>query len=643
MRAFIDFPACAPPDHASPGATRWQARFENPLQVLTAWQLDDVPALLQQVQAQARAGRWCVGELCYEAAGAFDPALVTQRPRPAWPLARFAVFDRMDAGPWPQQPSQPPPPTPFVASQDAPRPTMGEWLIGTPYVDYAARVERARQAMADGECYQVNLTEALQADWPLAEVRDIAAWFERLRHAQPGGYQAWLDWEDQQVLSLSPELFFDWRPDGARGLLTCQPMKGTTSRHADAQRDAQACADLRGSAKEQAENVMIVDLLRNDMGRVAEPGSVQVSALFAVQALPTVWQMTSTVTARTRPGVGLPELFAALFPCGSVTGAPKARAMHWIAALEQAPRGVYCGAVGVVRPGGAATFNVPIRTVTLQRERASPPRSRSSLPPASAPQGVRDTWQGHCGVGGAITFYADARSEWRELAAKTRFMARAAGSFELLETLRLQDGRYTLLPQHLSRMATSAVYFGFVWRPQAVHAALHALLSGREHGSYRVRLTCTSAGLPTARAFALRPPVEPVCFNLSELALESMGRDHEFVVHKTTRRQHYDIRLRNAPGVWDTLLQNERGELTEFTRGNLALRLAGRWLTPALHCGLLPGTYRADLLARGEIIEAVLTVADLRRAEAVAFFNSVRGFLPATMQSSDAESVAHAG
>ena len=190
---------------------------------------------------------------------------------------------------------------------------MGEWRLGRSYADYAARVERARQAMADGECYQVNLTEALQADWPQAEVRDIAAWFERLRAAQPGGYQAWLDWGEQQVLSLSPELFFDWRPDGAQGLLTCQPMKGTASRHADPQRDAQASADLRGSAKEQAENVMIVDLLRNDMGRVAEPGSVQVSGLFEVQALPTVWQMTSTVTARTRPGVGLPELFAALF------------------------------------------------------------------------------------------------------------------------------------------------------------------------------------------------------------------------------------------------------------------------------------------------------------------------------------------
>jgi para-aminobenzoate synthetase / 4-amino-4-deoxychorismate lyase len=620
LRAFIDFPDPSPPHAAGPQAARWQARFEDPLQVLTAWQLDEVSALLQQVQAQARAGRWCVGELCYEAAGAFDSTLVTQRPRPAWPLARFAVFDRMDAGPWPQQPSQPRPPTPFVASQDAPRTTMGEWRLGKCYADYAESVQRARQAMLEGECYQVNLTEALNMDWPRAEARDIAAWFERLRAAQPGGYQAWLDWGEQQVLSLSPELFFDWRPDGAQGVLTCQPMKGTASRHADAQRDAQASADLRGSAKEQAENVMIVDLLRNDMGRVAEPGSVQVSGLFAVQALPTVWQMTSTVTARTRPGVGLPELFAALFPCGSVTGAPKARAMHWIRELEPKPRGVYCGAVGLVRPGGAATFNVPIRTVALERDRVASERM-------AAPR-----WRARYGVGSAITFYAEPGAEWRELAAKTRFLQRAGSGFELLETLRLEDGVYWLLDRHLARMASSAAYFGFDWQPHEVLAALQAVVTGRARGVYRVRLTCSAAGQPAVQVFDLLPTSEPVLFNLSERPLESSGLEHEFVLHKTTRRQHYDTRLVAAPGVFDTLLHNERGELTEFTRGNVALRLGGRWLTPALHCGLLPGTYRAELLARGEIAEAVLTLTDLHQAQAIAFFNSLRGWLGAQWQ-----------
>lgn len=611
MRAFIDFPGGVPGASVGAASARWQARFQDPVQVLTAWQLRDVSSVLRQVQQHAEAGRWCVGEVAYEAAGAFDSALVTKQPRPAWPLARFAVFDRMHAG------SPPRSSAPDVASQDTARSTIGEWLAGTCYADYAARVERARQAMADGECYQVNLTEVLQADWPLAQGDDIERWFERLRVAQPGGYQAWLDWGDQQVLSLSPELFFDWRPDGAHGQLTCQPMKGTAPRHADPELDAQACAQLRASPKEQAENVMIVDLLRNDMGRLAEPGSVQVSKLFDVQALPTVWQMTSTVTARTRAGVGLPELFAALFPCGSVTGAPKARAMHWIAELELGARGVYCGAVGVVRPGGAATFNVPIRTIALERAPAPPER-------AAAP-----AWSARYGVGSAITFYAEPQAEWQELAAKTRFLHRAGADFDLLETLRLEDGRYGLLARHLSRMASSAAYFGFDWQPAAVRACLNALLPGRERGVYRVRLTYSAAGQPSAQVFELVPTPEPVVFNVSDCPLATQGPEHEFVVHKTTRRQHYDVRLRPAPGVFDTLLRNERGELTEFTRGNVALKLDGRWLTPALHCGLLPGTLRADLLARDELSEAVLTLDDLRRAQAVAFFNGLRGWLSA--------------
>lgn len=618
MRALIDFPAKPPvgADLTPPG--RWQAHFAEPRAVLTAWHLEEVPGVLQQVQAQARAGRWCVGELAYEAAPAFDAALLTHRARPGWPLARFAVFERVL--PWPQSAmndSERPP-------QRAPTEPAAPWRFGRNRQDYAARVERARQAMAAGECYQVNLTEALQARLEGFDAAEVVAWFARLRRAQPGGYQAWLDWGEQQVLSLSPELFFDWQPDGAEGLLTCQPMKGTASRHADPLQDAQARQDLLESEKERAENVMIVDLLRNDMGRVAQPGSVRVSRLFEVQALPTVWQMTSTITARTRSAVGLPELFSALFPCGSVTGAPKTRAMHWIRALESGPRGVYCGAVGVVRPGGAATFNVPIRTVTLERE----PERDPAAPRVSGPR----PWRAHYGVGSAITFYAEPQAEWQELAAKSRFLERAMGDFELLETLRLQDGQYDLLAQHLARMGSSAAYFGFVWRAGAAQACLTELARAHPLGNYRVRLTWSADGQARAQAFELESLLEPVLFNLSDMPLETLGREHEFVVHKTTRRAHYTARLRPAPGVFDTLLVNERGELTEFTRGNVALKIDGQWLTPALQCGLLAGTLRAELMASGQITEAVLGVADLQRAQEVAFFNSVRGWLRAQLQ-----------
>lgn len=605
LRAFIDFPNGLAVDTGNAPQSRWQAQFANPLTVLTAWHADEVLGVLEQVQVHALAGRWCVGELAYEAAGAFDAALLAHSVRVGWPLARFAVFDQ--ALPWCEDALAP--------GDGSVTPGATPWQFATTEPAYANRVERARQAMAAGECYQINLTEAMRTEVTGADTQAVAQWFVRLRRAQPEGYLAWLDWGDQQVLSLSPELFFDWRPQGAQGVLTCQPMKGTASRHADPLLDAQARQHLQHSDKERAENVMIVDLLRNDMGRVAEPGSVQVTRLFEVQALPTVWQMTSTITATTRTEVGLPQVFGALFPCGSVTGAPKARAMHWIKALESGPRGVYCGAVGVVRPGGGATFNVPIRTITLER--------------AQAESAAVNAWRAHYGVGSAITFYAEPQAEWQELAAKTRFLERATSDFELLETLRLQDGQYTLLQAHLNRMGHSAATFGFEWCAKAALECLEAVASRHPRGVYRVRLNWSCAGQPQAQAFDLAPSQEPVLFNLADTPLESEGRELEFVMHKTTRRQHYDERLKPEPGVFDTLLFNERGEVTEFTRGNVALKMAGVWLTPSLACGLLAGTYRAELLASGKVTQAVLVASDLQRAEAVAFFNSVRGWLTA--------------
>jgi para-aminobenzoate synthetase/4-amino-4-deoxychorismate lyase len=585
LRAFIDFPE----SEDAPG--RWRARFADPTEVLTAWDPGEVKAVLRGAQAHAEAGRWCLGAVAYEAARVFDATLPTHAPLPGWPLARFAVFDR--ALPWPEIGER------HSASRCTP------WSFSMPRELYGRRVERAREAMAAGECYQVNLTGALEAEfWG-----DVAQWMARMRAAQPGGYLLWLDWGEQQILSASPELFFDWRPEPAGGRLVCRPMKGTAPRHADAALDEQARRQLLESAKERAENVMIVDLLRNDLGRIAQPGSVQVPKLFELQALPTVWQMTSTVTARTRPGTGLSDVFGALFPCGSVTGAPKVRAMHWIRELEDGPRGIYCGAAGVLRPGGAATFNVPIRTTTLEATDGKP------------------SWSARYGVGSGVTFCANVQAEWQELTAKARLLERSTQAFDLLETLRLENGCYWLAEAHLARMARSAAYFGFRWDRAEVWGLLQKLAQRHPTGIHRVRLTLAPSGRADAQAIAMEPSAEPVLFALAGQALDTQAADHEFVVHKTTRRDHYESRLRGESGLFDTLLFNERGELTEFTRGNVALRIAGKWFTPSLHCGLLAGTLRADLLARGLIAEAVLVPADLERAEEVAFFNSVRGWL----------------
>lgn len=595
---------------------RWRVQFADPVEVFSAWHVNDVVSVLKQVQAHSRAGHWCVGEVVYEAASAFDAALTTHRAQPGWPLARFAAFDK--ALPWPEAGKS-------VGNNEMDDFGCADWSFSMSRGDYEERFERARKAIAAGECYQINLTGALWSHFS----GNLAQWVGHLQKAQPEAYVSWLDWGDQQVLSLSPELFFDWRPDATGGQLICKPMKGTAPRHADQVCDQLAYRHLLDSEKERAENIMIVDLLRSDMGRIAQLGTVRVRDMFTVQALPTVWQMTSTVTADTLPNTGLAEVFGALFPCGSVTGAPKARAMQWIRELESEPRGIYCGAVGVVRPCGAATFNVPIRTLMLERE-------KQACKPA------HESWIARYGVGSGVTFYAEAEAEWRELAAKSRLLWRSSRRFDLLETLRLENGQYWLLEEHLARLAGSAAYFGFPWNSIEAEMLLRALANEHAAGIFRTRLTLSEYGQVRVHASPLPPTAEPVLFALSSLPLETGAGYYEFLMHKTTRREHYETRLRTGVDLFDTLLINERGELTEFTRGNVALKIGGRWLTPALRCGLLAGTYRTHLLASGDVTEAVLKTDDLQRAEEIAFFNSVRGWLRAQYQSTSVGSVSDA-
>ena len=623
VRAFIDFP----PDNAK--GQRLRARFESPLALLTAWLPEQVLPLLAELEKHAAQGHWCLGALAYEAASAFDAKLISHPARPGWPLAQFAVFDT--ALPWPAG---------DASSQSMDAEANPAWQFSMTERDYASKVESARQAMAAGDCYQINLTGRLEADFS----GDVADWMARLQAAQPDGYALWLDWGDRQFLSASPELFFDWRPDtssnaaktAATGYLSCKPMKGTAPRNADPLQDAAAKQTLADSAKERAENVMIVDLLRSDMGRIAVAGSVQVEQLFEIQALPTVWQMTSTITARTRPATTLIDIFSALFPCGSITGAPKASAMQWITRLEDGARGVYCGAAGVIKPGGAATFNVPIRSVMLEKNphqlQSEQQNSLKNSPQKSAQDTAKSSelntaWQAVYGVGSGITFYANAKDEWIELAHKSRLLERSTQAFDVLETLRLEDGNYWLLELHLARMAQSASYFGYRWDKLEVTAALQALAQKHNAGCWRVRLCTSRSGAISLAAFALEVTPEPVFFKINLDALDTRSSNAEFVQHKTTRRQHYDQRL--LPDCFDTLLLNERGEFTEFTRGCLALRIDGEWLTPALQSGLLPSTYRTYLIAEKRISQAVLTPADLQRADGVAFFNSVRGWLAA--------------
>ena len=564
-------------------APRLRHAFAEPSRVLVAHCAAEVRPVLDEVEALSRAGRWCVGYLRYEAAVAFDRAFATHAAD--GPLAWFGVHD--EALPWPD------------ALHDE-APTV-DWQHSLSREAFDRHIEAIHRAIAQGDLYQLNCTAPLHARFD----GDALAWFLSLRRAQPDGYTAFIDTGDEQILSVSPELFFDWR--GAR--ILSRPMKGTAPRGATPEADVAQAERLRSVPKERAENVMIVDLIRNDLSRVAQPFSVRVPRLFHTQALPTVWQMTSDVEARVREGTSLADVFAALFPCGSITGAPKVSAMRMIRALEPAPRGVYCGAVGVVRPGGHATFNVPIRTVTL-----------------------RDG-QARCGIGSGITADARADAEWDEWRHKRAFLAgavqRARPTFELLETLALVNGTLRDSVAHLERMAGAAAHFGCAWHEERIAECLHALTRQHSAGTWRVRLLLDAQGTPRAEAFAMDAPPARVQLQLATRAFDEAHSD--FTRFKTTHRPHYDAFAPTAQGAFDTLLWNRDGELTECTRGNIALCIDGRWVTPPLRCGLLGGIGRARRLRDGELTEAVVRVDALPRVQAFAFLNSLRGWLDADL------------
>ncbi len=584
VTALIDFAL----PQGGPGE-RLRCAFGTPLRLLQADTPAEVRPLLEQVQAESAAGRWCVGYLAYEAAPAFDAAL--QVHQAAGPLAWFAVFDQ--ALSWPQDQA-----LPASAAEAAQQPAKASWGAGPEREAFKRDIEAIQAAIAAGDCYQINHTAQLEGE--LLQGSALAL-YAALRRAQPGGYSAFLDAGELQLLSVSPELFFDW--DGSR--LLVRPMKGTAARGANPEQDQAQAQALRASIKERAENVMIVDLIRNDLSRVAQPFSVKVPELFTLQALPTVWQMTSDVTADSRPSTTLAEVFTALFPCGSITGAPKVQAMRLIHELEPGPRGAYCGAIGVVRPGGHATFNVAIRTVTAQGQRLS------------------------CGIGSGITSGATVEGEWQEWRNKRAFLDRASEPFELLETLALDGGMLRNQAEHLARLQRAAQHFGYPFDESALRAQMQALVAAHPQGLWRVRVLLDAQGRVQAQAFAMEASPAEVTLALAGQPFEAA--QSEFVRYKTTRRAHYDAATPTQPGVFDAILWNERGELTECTRGNIALQLDGEWLTPALSCGLLDGVGREVALREGRVREAVLRVEDLQRATGLAFINSLRGWMAARL------------
>jgi para-aminobenzoate synthetase/4-amino-4-deoxychorismate lyase len=492
-------------------------------------------------------------------------------------------------------------------------PARAEWRPTWTPEEHARDVARVRDRIAAGDTYQCNLTVRMAGQVhgdPFGLYRDLAL-------GQRGAHNAYLDLGRFAVASASPELFFERRGDE----ILLRPMKGTARRGRYPREDEVLARQLRHSAKEQAENVMIVDLLRNDVARVAETGSVAVPALFTVERFETVLQLTSDVTARLRPGTGLVELFRALFPCGSVTGAPKASSMDVIRSLEPAPRGVYCGAIGLVGPPDApvrARFNVAIRTAVVDTE----------------------TGDAVYGTGGGITWDSEPAAEHAEVVTKAAVLSAHVHEFELLETLRYEPLRgLRNRDRHLRRMAESAEHLGFRFDMRSTVEALRSRLTGRDAARVRLRLRRAGAVAVDVEALPAALP-DPVLLAVDDEPVDPFER---WLHHKTTFREPYDRRRLRRPDVDDVIMVNTRGELTEVTRATLALKVDETWWTAPLASGCLPGVERARLLDLGLLHERVLRRADLDAAAALAVISSLRGWRDARLRVDGAGAAAAGG
>ncbi len=548
------------------------APFER---IIEATAITAVRPAVEQLEAAVADGWHALGFVCYEAAPAFDPAL--QAPAAIdLPLLWFGLS---------REPLRP-------APAGAATVEFSPWQPAWEETDYTAAFHRVQQHIRDGDTYQLNLTFPLTGTFA-GSPRDC---YQALRTAQSSKYCAMLQTEDWSVVSASPELFFEKEADHVR----TRPMKGTRPRGMTTAEDRAIAAELRGNPKDRAENVMIVDLLRNDLGRVARHGSVAVPELYATEKYPTVWQMTSTVTADLRPELSLFALFAGIFPCGSVTGAPKVKTMEIIAREEAAGRGVYCGAVGYLRPGGDAVFNVAIRTLTLQRGKAVYP------------------------VGSGLVADSDAAAEYAECLVKAAVLTRqSTPAFDLLETLRwTPDDGYILLDRHLDRVLDAAAYFD---RPAERKEVLTALTRASTDWTeqMRVRLLLAADGQLQVESTVMSAAASP--FTKLKSASAPISRTDPFLYHKTTHREVYAAAAAERTADTDVLLYNEAGEITESTIANVAVCFHGTWYTPPVHCGLLAGTMRRDLLDRGEIQERVIRLEEMADAEGVRLMNSVRG------------------
>lgn len=570
--------------------------FENPAGIIRADTPAEVETALAELERAQKSGLWAAGFFSFELGYVFEPRLMERLPSArSLPLLMFGVFERAQS-----------------LAQDEVEVLLG---AGAGYnisnlrhsitrEGYQKQFRKSLNYIAAGDIYQLNLTFKAGFEFE----GDRLALYRELRQKQHVQYGCFIEAGDYSILSLSPELFL--RIDASH-ILT-RPMKGTAARALTVEADRSMRHWLCTDAKSRAENLMIVDLMRNDLARVAKKGSVHTTDLFTVETFETLHQMTSGIEADLLPGAGIGDVLHALFPAGSVTGAPKIRAMEIINELEDGPRGVYTGAIGYLSPDGDAQFSVAIRTAV-----------------------IGSGGRGEIGIGSGVVADSNADAEFDECLLKLHFLtAQPLPKFELIETMLWKpDQGYVLLERHLARLMGSASYFDFELDERKVRDALVRHAQTFEGGNQRVRLTANRLGKLSLTSTPL-PEAGPTLSFRFAVAEERVSSSNLFLYHKTTAREFLD-RTRKTyqerTGCDEVIFLNERGELTEGSFTTLFARIDGQLLTPAISCGLLPGTLRAEMLETGGATEAVLTVADLNAANEIWLGNSVRGLIPARL------------
>jgi len=547
--------------------------FTQPIKELKTRDLAEVTALLVQVENYQKQGYYVVGYVSYEAAPAFEEKLAVHKaPLLDEYLLYFTVHDRVETFPIP------------LTYDEVDLPS--NWQEVTSEAEYEKAIAQIHHHLRQGDTYQVNYTVQLKQDLSA----NPYAIYNRMVVEQEAGYNAYVEHDEMAVISMSPELFFE--QNGRK--LTTRPMKGTTQRGVTDQEDLEQASWLEQDPKNRSENMMIVDLLRNDMNRISEVGSEHVERLCQVEQYSTVWQMTSTIKSQLREDVDLVEIFRSLFPCGSITGAPKIATMEIIKDLEPQPRGVYCGTIGLLLPNGRRIFNVAIRTIQLYKGQAI------------------------YGVGGGITWDSTWESEYQEVHQKAAVLYRKQARFQLITTGKISQKQLLFEEQHIERLRKASRYFAYPFDAEDLKQKIAAECQACDASQdYRLRISLDKSG-EIELSLQVLAPLSPT-FCQAKLCLQEMDLNQVFTYFKTTHRPHLTV------GNQEIIYHTAAGELLETSIGNLVLKIAGKLYTPPVRLGILPGIYRQYLLETGKVEEKVLTLKDLAQAEAAYGCNAVRG------------------